>query len=71
MTAFLFGHTYSVEGRCLDTGDSPVQFLLLYNGGAHVTQYSVFLVSLVLTDSRIQHILICLLHRATHLSTAA
>ena len=68
MTAFLFGHTYSVEGRCLDTGDSPVQFLLLYNGGAHVTQYSVFLVSLILTDSRI---LICLLHRATHLSTAA
>ena len=67
MTAFLFGHTYSVEGRCLDTGDSPVQFLLLYNGGAHVTQYSVFLVSLILTDSRI---LICLL-RATHLSTAA
>ena len=68
MTAFLFGHTYSVEGRCLDTGDSPVQFLLLYNGGAHVTQYSVFLVSLILTDSRI---LICLLHRATRLSTAA
>ena len=68
MTVPLFGHTLG-GAQIQETSPNPVQFLL-YNGGAPVTQHSVFLVSLIVTDSRIQHILICLLHRATHLSTA-